>query len=279
MPRQSKTTAASSEDHGSEVQKSTPDLAETFIILLISAAISIFLLWVSAQSLGRETFSHLPDWIVGTYKGIWTSVGAGAAGVGLAIAKAFNSKSRSHPHYLKYIGVTTACILVPIALVAAVPYIFPQISGQQPLPTPAGVTLIKVNGQKTDFDLENYVPGSPVTINLKGSFTAVDGILKGHLDSGKIKALITAVPAVHVNSVSFLVCYLYQANGYDQSFYYPPTPRSPQMINLDFTISQDASVEVPGGDFSFPLPAKKFLDRAWLCAALLNTPGFSYPAQ
>ena len=52
----------------------TPDLTESFIILLISAAIVIFVFWIATQALGQDVFSNLSTWIVAAFSSIWTSV-------------------------------------------------------------------------------------------------------------------------------------------------------------------------------------------------------------
>jgi len=146
----------------SENRTPKPDLTETLIILLISAAMTMFVFWISSQYLGRENFSRLPDWISGPYKLIWTSATTGVVGVGLAIVKAFRTKSKSHPDYLKYVGITTSCMLVPIFVIIG----FGQLQniGLASLPLPIGVTRIKLDRRKTDFELGNPWPSSSVTI-------------------------------------------------------------------------------------------------------------------
>src|ERR1700704_6654091 len=90
-----------------EKKSSPPDLMSTLIILLISAAITIFMFWISTQFLGLETFERLPDFITGTYKGFWTSAVTGTAGVGLAIVKSLIDRGANQPNYLKQIAITT----------------------------------------------------------------------------------------------------------------------------------------------------------------------------
>jgi hypothetical protein len=90
---------------------------DTLIIILVSAAIVIFLLWAASQATGLTLFEHLPSWLQDSYKAIWTSVAAGTAGFGLAVFKFLTRKENDrHPNYLLLIGITTGCLLVAIFL-------------------------------------------------------------------------------------------------------------------------------------------------------------------
>jgi hypothetical protein len=249
-----------------------PDLTDSLIILLISAAITIFIFWISSQYLGQENFARLPDWIVGTYKGIWSSVVTGTVGIGAALLKAFTSRARPQPHYLKYIGITTGCLFVPIVIIVAAPAAFPQIRGRKQIQPPTGVARVNVNSAaSTDFDLEAE-PQNPVTYVLKGSFIVENRTLKGHLASGKVtvakdppKSLSSAV-----NRISFQVCYLDPTNGDDLVTVYPGYSGSRDSIEVNLPLRPGASYDLPAADFAFDLPKGKPLDRAWLCAALWN---------
>jgi hypothetical protein len=258
-----------------------PDLTDSLIILLISAAITIFIFWISSQYLGQENFQRLPDWIVGTYKGIWSSVATGAVGIGAALLKAFTSKGRRPPHYLKYIGITTACLLVVIGAIVAVPAVFPQVQGRKQMQPPTGVARIVVNSTaSTDFDLEAQPQPVPVTYVLKGSFSVTSGTLKGRLASGKVsvaKQLPSGFPEA-ISRISFRVCYLTSVNGVDQMIAYPDNPKSRDSIDVNLALTPGASYDLGPADFAFDLPGGKGMDRSWLCAALWNGVGY-FPAQ
>jgi hypothetical protein len=261
--------------------KPKPDLTDSFIILLISAAITIFLFWISSQYLGQENFARLPDWIVGTYKGIWSSVAAGGVGIGAALFKAFTNRGRPQPHYLLYIGATTGCLLIPIALIVALPAIFPQLQGRKQMQPPAGVARITLGATgSTDFDLEAEPQTVPVTYILRGSFTVDEGTLKGHLASGKVKVaeeLPKSFPEA-ITRISFRTCYLGSVNGVEQMMIYPENPKARDSIEVNLALTAGASYDLSPGDFAFDLPGAKSLDRAWLCAALWNGIGY-FPAQ
>jgi hypothetical protein len=90
---------------------------DTLIIIFVSAAIVIFLLWAASRATGLEAFERLPSWLQDSYKAIWSSIAAGTAGVGLAVFKVLTRKeSDRRPNYLLLIGITTGCLLVAIFL-------------------------------------------------------------------------------------------------------------------------------------------------------------------
>jgi hypothetical protein len=44
-------------------QRPTPDLADAFIILLLAAALDIFVFWLASQAVGNPVFDKLPSFI------------------------------------------------------------------------------------------------------------------------------------------------------------------------------------------------------------------------
>jgi hypothetical protein len=267
-------------DRESEVDPK-PDLTDSLIILLISAAITIFIFWISSQYLGQENFQRLPEWIIGTYKGIWSSVATGAVGIGAALLKAFTNRGRRPPHYLKYIGTTTACLLFVVGAIVAAPAVFPQIQGRKRMQPPTGVARIAVNSTAAvDFDLEAQPQTVPLTYVLKGTFSVASGILKGHLASGRVtvaKELPEGFPEA-ISRISFRACYLTPVNGMDQMIAYPDNPKSRDSIDVNLPLTPNASYDLTPADFAFELPDGKSMDRSWLCAALWNGVGY-FPAQ
>jgi hypothetical protein len=89
---------------------------DSLIILLASAALVLFLLWVTSRTLGITTFETLPSWL----QSFWTAIGTGTAGIGLAIVKALTRKQDApHPNYLLLIGIVTMVMLLLIFLLPA----------------------------------------------------------------------------------------------------------------------------------------------------------------
>jgi len=259
-----------------------PDFLDSIIIVLVAAALVIFLLWATSRTMGIAAFESLPDWLQKSYNAIWTSVAAGATGIGLAIVKVLTRKRDDpHPNYLLWIGITTVTLLV---LIFFMPKLFSQsrrsveIQNRTILSPPADVVLIKMNGKKTDFALENFVPNSAVTFILKGWVIAQNGVAKGHLDSGKIKVSSVPLPTIHMNRIAFGACF--QIEGNDRANFFPPTSRNSQSIDVDFALAPGSSFDVPSGDFSFPLPDRPALEQCWLCASLITPDtGGSFPAH
>jgi hypothetical protein len=107
------------EDHQSKPAHA--GFVDTLIIILVSAALVIFLLWAASRATGLEAFEHLPSWLQDSYKAIWSSVAAGTAGFGLAVFKFLTRKQNDrHPNYLLLIGITTGCLLVAVFLLLQV---------------------------------------------------------------------------------------------------------------------------------------------------------------
>ncbi len=101
---------------------SPPGFVDSLIIIFVSAALVIFLLWATARTLGLETFEHLPSWLQDSYKAMWTSIAAGTAGIGLAVFKVLTRKEDDpRPNYLLLIAITTASL---IGLISILPKIF-----------------------------------------------------------------------------------------------------------------------------------------------------------
>jgi hypothetical protein len=98
-----------------EQTSTSPGFLDSIIILLVSAALVIFLLWATSRTQGLgDTFEHLPDWLRDSYRAIWASVVTGATGIGLLIVKGFKEKGNPRPNYLLYILGTTVLLLLLI---------------------------------------------------------------------------------------------------------------------------------------------------------------------
>lgn len=122
-----------------EPHRSVPGFLDSIIILLVSAALVLFLLWAASETLGINAFQHLPAWLEESYHAVWTSVATGATGIGLAIIKVFRQRTgEAAPHYLLYIMGTTILMLVAIGFL---PLLF-RGRQVQTNPTPSSPTGI-----------------------------------------------------------------------------------------------------------------------------------------
>jgi hypothetical protein len=96
-----------------ESQTSSPGFLDSIIIILVSSALVLFLLWVTSRVRGIDAFEHLPGWLSESYHAIWTSIATGTAGIGLAIVKVLTRKPQDRrPNYLLLIGITTVVMVI-----------------------------------------------------------------------------------------------------------------------------------------------------------------------
>jgi hypothetical protein len=238
-----------------------PDLTETLIVLLLSAAITMFVFWIASVRLGQENFPNVPQ----IFKSVWASLTAGGVGVVGAIAKAFNTPRRDHPNYLLYIGITTVLMLIPIAAII--------YHGDHTDPRlPSGAHLIITNGESTRFQLEDAQPMQAVSVVLKGSYKTEGQRLEGSLTSGILRTNGTPANPVHVSKIVFSSC----SQGGAMPIYYPPYQTMNATIDVDLTLSPNEKLDVPPGSFHFDLPNNAILSQSWLCATLIGEPNFNY---
>lgn len=138
-------------------------LIDSVIIILISAAVDIFLLWAASQTMGIDTFEHLPSWLERAYNALWTSAATGTAGVGLAIVKALRRKADERPpNYLLLIVGTSITFLI---LITGLPRLWPS----------------KVGGgsQGTAYVEAHLISGGGVTPGFMGGLPQLPGNLCG----------------------------------------------------------------------------------------------------
>jgi|ERR1035437_3078641 hypothetical protein len=103
---------------------SAPGFLDSIIIILVSAALVLFLLWATSRTQRIPVFEQLPDWLKSSYNAVWTSAVSGATGIGLAIVKVFTRKPDDpRPNYLLWIMVVTVILLILIFLL---PKVFAQ---------------------------------------------------------------------------------------------------------------------------------------------------------
>lgn len=99
---------------------SAPGFLDSSIILLMSAALVLFLLWATSRTIGVNSFENLPSWLERSSNAIWTSFVSGILGICLVFAKVKLRLYESHPNYLLLIGITTIIMLVLIYLLPLV---------------------------------------------------------------------------------------------------------------------------------------------------------------
>jgi hypothetical protein len=107
--------------------KVQPDLIDAFIILLLAAAIDIFVFAMATQFINSPIFQKLPGFITDAYSAIWSSIVAGGAGIGAAILKALTRPAGSQtPNYLFYAVFTALGLIFVILGLAFVALLLPK---------------------------------------------------------------------------------------------------------------------------------------------------------
>jgi hypothetical protein len=257
-----------------------PDLTGTLVILLFSAAITIFVLWIANQAIGNSVFGTLPDWVVGASKGIWTSMTTGAAGFGLAIAKSFGRRGGPQPDYLRYVGITTACLFLPITAIAALNF---WIQGKYVATTiDPHVNLIDPKSTKEqEFELSND-PASPlVQYRLRGTYRVDGSLVKLHLTSGEISVApyVQSPGTMQLQELSFWGCYLKHVGNHDEKTATSLAQKPSQSIDLDMPVVANAKKQLNPSDLSFEIPQGADLSRMWLCGGIRTNIGGYLPFQ
>jgi hypothetical protein len=210
------------------------------------------------------------------FKNVWAAVGTGATGIGLALLKAFQNRGQPQPNYLKYIGLCVLGLLLIIFVLIKMGT--PKSHG--PYPRPPNTTPIDYNKSgRTDFDLENSLPDS-LRYRLQGSFTVQDGVLSGHLGSGRVEVphVLPEMFPRDVTRISFRACYNDPTAPELVRSIFPPTAKTRNSVDVSLLLTPDATYTLQPADFSFDLPVANHVFTAWLCAALKAGPG-EFPAE
>jgi hypothetical protein len=109
-----------------------PNLIDVIIILVICSAIGLFVFWLATRSMDRSTFDQLPEWLKGSFGGIF-SVLTGSAGIGAAVVHELRRPPNTSPNYLKLIGwCLVALFAMILVVILIVRFLIPA-----PLPTPS----------------------------------------------------------------------------------------------------------------------------------------------
>jgi hypothetical protein len=264
----------------STARRTSPDLIDVFIILLLASAIDIFVFTMATQFIGSSTFERLPTFLTDAYSAIWTSAASGAAGIGLLIVKTLALRRQEHPNYfLLALAAALTLMVAVIAMAVASKFLNPAPAAALPL----GVSIIDTtdkNARSTDFEFSS-LPGSLVRHRLKGSYFFRDGEVFGEMTDGFMSPTEQFTPAFPVTATRlfFRACYLHPIYGVDQMDTFPFVGNSTNSVDLNIKLEKGASYKLPSTKFSFKLPPEARPGRTWLCAAIENTMGGYFPAQ
>lgn len=261
-------------------ESAKPDLTETLIILLFSAAITVFVLWVANQEIDRSVFATLPDWVVGASKGIWTSMTTGVAGVGLAIAKAFGKSKKQQPNYLLYVGITTACLFLPITAIAAMNY---KMNGiyRATLVDPHLYRIDPKSTKELEFELTNSPASTMIRYKFRGTYRVEGNLVKLHLASGEI-TMAPYLPGpgpTQLSELSFWGNYLKKAGDHDETAQTSLVLMPSASVDLNMPVKINEHLELKPADLSFELPQGVDLSRMWLSGGIRTDAGGYIPFQ
>lgn len=250
------------------------------MILLFSAAITIFILWISNQAIGNSPFKELPDWVVGASRGIWTSLTTGVAGIGLAVIKAFGRPEPRRPNYLLYVGVTTACMFVPITAVA---YIHHR---DHPIIEPAKVDphVYRINTASTDereFEINNSPASATIQYRIRGLFFVHGDVVKIHIASVDvhIAPYVRGPGPVRLTGLRFWGSYFKNVDGRDQLMQTSQAIEPSAVLDVDMAVKANESKHLGPADLSFRLPSNEDLSRLWLSGGIRTDMGGYLPFE
>jgi hypothetical protein len=109
--------------------KVKPDLIDALAVLLMAAALDIFLLAMATQFINSPAFQKLPTCITDAYTALWTSTLAGAVGIGTAIVKSLSRDATAQrPNYMLYVVVIALLLIVVIVALAFVALMLGQMA-------------------------------------------------------------------------------------------------------------------------------------------------------
>jgi hypothetical protein len=161
------TTSLPSED----LRRPKADLLDAILIVFVSAAIVIFLLWSSSRFLDQENFERLPNFITDTYSAIWALGITGGAGLGGAIIKHIFEKNKNGLDYLRLVFFTVSIILFLLICLVGLALFVKSIPSTRPVAPPnASVINFSVRDREVPLRLSSPL-ALPVRLSVDGSFT------------------------------------------------------------------------------------------------------------
>jgi hypothetical protein len=143
-----------------ERRRAPSGLTDSLIIILISGALVIFVLWAASRLMGLNLFENLSPWLERSYNAVWTSVVSGGAGIGLVLLKAFRRRpDQESPNYLMLIGIWSLSMLLVIVLLPRVLMFASQVSGSKPTYT-VETSLVSGGFSPSFFGGQPQLPGN-----------------------------------------------------------------------------------------------------------------------
>lgn len=291
------------------------DLLSAMVIILVSAAITIFLFWLASQIIGHEVLAELPTFITGAFKGIVTALLTASAAVALEVVRRMTTHQPNQPNYLKLIGITTICLIGGVFLLATVlnfmarsasssvglsdktaapskstsqpspPHPHPNIQTSDPLlaPPPGVLKANSIGATPATFTLKNQNPNESIQFTVLGILSKrTDGSFAIQINDAELTAN-GSLAAIAIQKVSFRICkFTLNPPGYAPTsiFTYPTQQQdtsSNSRSNPQVHIGSNAHTgSILLSSFLISNPGADFIQHGWLCAFVAAS-NQSYP--
>lgn len=259
-----------------------PDFIDTLIIIFVSAAAIIFIFWISSQTLNLENFITVPEFIRDSFKAIWSSIAAGATGIGLAAYKAFTrTASQPRPNYLLLIGATTLSILILIFVML----LFLQSLGTRfHFSPPSDTDLLEVDSPTAISHALNLKadPLGNTYYQMTGHYSIKGRAIEGTVEKAMVEIDKSKTPflPMHYQNLQVMVCYVdrSQGNEFLNGFPNGMTPQWANSTRIDVDSSPGLKQDLPGFNFKLTIPDYIKSRKLWLCSAL-GFPGGYVPGH
>lgn len=259
-----------------------PDIVDVFIIILLAAAIDIFVFWMATQFTAIPVFQTLPGFVTGAFSGIWTSVATGTAGIGLVLVKYIGTARADRPNYFVYVAGTAAGLFVVILLLAVVSIFVIRLkdgsTSPRPLP-PLGAFLLDIPTDGSDQILNQNNGNQYFSYSYEGTVALKGQTLQGTLKPSTFTTSEKFVPlsGQTLNAIAVNFCH-WKWIGSSWSVDWSPVHngvKNSASINVPLKTSQ--TVPLPQLPFEIPIPSDADRSQSWLCVRLNFNDGGFFP--
>ncbi|CDZ59601.1 hypothetical protein [Neorhizobium galegae] len=263
-------------------QSVRPDIIDVFIIILLAAAVDIFIFWMATQFIANPVFQTLPDFVTGALSGVWTSIATGTAGIGLVLVKYLATARAERPNYFVYVAGTAAGLFVLILLLAVTSIFVSGLKeGAHPPrpPPPSGAFLLNIPSDGSGQIINQENGNQWFSYSYQGTIALKDGVLKGTLkpSSFKTSERFQPLPGQTLNAMAVKFCRWVWTGG-NWSVDWSPTHNGVKnSIPINVPLKDKLTLNLPNLDFEVPVPPGAERDQSWLCLRLDFNGGGYFP--
>jgi hypothetical protein len=166
--------------------RSRLDLIDTILVLALSSAVVIFLLWISSRFLEKETFERLPGFVTDFYSALWAAGIAGSVGIGGAIVKHILEKQKPDIDYLRSTFLTVFGLLAIFISIIGLAIVVPTVPCRPDAPPNTIVIDFDRHSGERDFTLSSPL-NLPIRFFVNGTFSIDDGGIKLRITSWRFE--------------------------------------------------------------------------------------------